>query len=107
MINSQVDNSSKTLYTESQLERIIEAAIVKAMQQILPVLTNLDNGTEQRSLSSCSKTTVTIQEAAQILGISKPKMYQLAKQSGFPAIHVGRKIVIDRNSLLNWMREGA
>lgn len=106
MMNEHVDISNKTNYTDTQLEQVIQTAIERAFQQLLPVLTNLDNGIREHSLSSCSKATVTISEAAKIMGISAPKMYELEKREDFPSIHLGRKIVIDRTALQEWMRRG-
>lgn len=43
-----------------------------------------------------------IQEAAKLLGISKQLMTELSKQKGFPCIRFKRRIVINRNELLEW-----
>lgn len=43
-----------------------------------------------------------IQEAAKLLGISKQLMTDLSKQKGFPCIRFKRRIVINRNELLEW-----
>lgn len=49
------------------------------------------------------KLTFTPKEAAEAMGISLPLVYSLCKQSGFPCIHIGRKIVIPTSSLNAWL----
>lgn len=47
--------------------------------------------------------TMTIPEAAKVLGISKSKMYDLARSDGFPTITVGTRRLISRKGLERWM----
>ena len=103
---TNIDISTPGYYTDPQLEQMIESVVGRTLQRILPVLTNLDNGTGQHSLSPCSQSTYTIAEAAEYLRISKPTMYELAKQDGFPAIRVGRKIIIGKMALDEWLNKG-
>lgn len=49
------------------------------------------------------KLTLTIPEAAKMLGISKNKMYDLARSAGFPTITVGTRRLISRKGLERWM----
>lgn len=51
------------------------------------------------------KITFSVEEAAAAMGVSKPTMYALCRQPGFPAVRVGRKILIPRASLDAWLRE--
>lgn len=51
------------------------------------------------------KLTLTVDEMAVALGVSRPKAYELAKSSGFPAINVGRRIVISKNGLERWLEQ--
>ena len=109
-----VDNLVLTAYTETELGSIIETAVLRALQktttavsqQISPASMNLDNRTEGCASVSYPKTTLTIREAAQMLGVSKPKMYELAKQKGFPALHIGKRIVISTVAFQEWMQRG-
>ena len=50
--------------------------------------------------------TLTVREAADMIGISKPKMYELIREGEIPSIHIGKKIVIARQALLDWLSEG-
>jgi excisionase family DNA binding protein len=47
---------------------------------------------------------ICVMDAAKILGLSKNVMYTLAKQPGFPAVRIGKKIVIRRSGLDDWMK---
>ena len=47
--------------------------------------------------------TCSIPEAAEILGISKSKMYPLARSQGFPTIMIGKRMVISVKGLEAWV----
>lgn len=47
----------------------------------------------------------TINEFADLFKISKSMAYQLARIDGFPKIRVGKKILILKNGLEQWMKE--
>ena len=49
------------------------------------------------------KTTMSVKELANNLGISLPKAYQLVKQPGFPVIHVGARILIPVVAFQEWL----
>ena len=66
---------------------------------------HLDNSILQQS-SPGMKMTLSVREAAGMIGISKPKMYELIREGEIPSIHVGKKIVIARQALLDWLSEG-
>lgn len=47
--------------------------------------------------------TLTIKETAAILGVSLPTAYELAKRKDFPAMRFGRKILVSRYRLEEWV----
>ena len=50
------------------------------------------------------KLTLTVDEMAAALGISRPVAYELIKREGFPAIRVSeRRIIIPIESLKRWL----
>ena len=54
------------------------------------------------------KLTLSVEEMAQTLGISRPVAYELIKQDGFPAIRVSeRRIIIPIESLKAWLNNKA
>lgn len=54
-----------------------------------------------------SKLTLSIPEAAKILGVSASKMYQIAKIKGFPTVQVGKRILVSAKGLERWVEEQA
>lgn len=54
------------------------------------------------------KMTLTVEEMAKQLGISRSVAYQLIKEKGFPSIRVGeRRVIIPVKSLERWLEERA
>jgi len=55
-----------------------------------------------------TKLTVTVNEMAKMLGVSRPVAYDLTKKPGFPAIRISdRRIVIPVEALNKWLNESA
>ena len=95
------------LYTKDEVIQVVEAALNALNNQSAPAWEpeNLDNSTSQQS-SPGTKMTLSVREAAELIGISKPKMYELIHSNEIPSIHVGKKIVITRQALMDWLSEG-
>ena len=53
-------------------------------------------------LETDKKLTITVDEAAEMLGIGKNHMLELAKIESFPAIKFKRKIIINRKQFIKW-----
>ena len=53
------------------------------------------------------KLTVTVDEMAKIVGVSRPTAYELIHKEGFPTVRLGRRIVIPLDSLKRWLEEQA
>jgi excisionase family DNA binding protein len=51
--------------------------------------------------------TLNAHEAAAALRISKSKVYELAQSESFPAIRIGKRVVIPRDKLIQWMNAQA
>ena len=51
--------------------------------------------------------TLNAREAAEVLRISKSKVYELAQSESFPAIRIGKRVVIPRDKLIQWMNSQA
>lgn len=54
-----------------------------------------------------NKLTFTPKEAAEVIGVSLPVVYELCKNSDFPCIHLGRKILVPRQELSEWLHREA
>ena len=46
-----------------------------------------------------NKLTITVDEAAKMLGVGRNTMLEFVKMEGFPAIRLKRKIIIDKTAL--------
>lgn len=46
-------------------------------------------------------------QAARLLGVSRPTLYKLMWQSGFPAFRVGGRVLISTEGLREWVRNKA
>jgi len=47
--------------------------------------------------------TLKAREAAEVLRISKSKVYELARTESIPAVRIGKRVVIPRDKLIQWM----
>lgn len=45
----------------------------------------------------------TVEQVRQVLGISRPKVYELVHSEGFPVIRIGRAIRVPREALMRWL----
>lgn len=53
------------------------------------------------------KLTLSVPEAAQIVGVSQSKMYEIVKIKGFPTIQIGRRLLVSAKGLERWIEEQA
>ena len=51
--------------------------------------------------------TLNAHEVAAVLRISKSKVYELTQSESFPAIRIGKRVVIPRDKLFEWMHTQA
>ena len=95
------------MYTTEQVHQVVEEVLrrlygIAASSQ---ERVNLDNSTPQQS-SPGTKMTLTVREAAEMIGISKAKMYSLIREDKVPCTRVGKKILINRHAFLDGMWGG-
>lgn len=57
--------------------------------------------------NSPERLTLTVKEAAMLLGININSMYQLVKSKDFPVIVVGRRILIPKKLFESWIENQA
>lgn len=48
---------------------------------------------------------VSATEAARLLGVSRPTVYRMMRQEGFPAFKLGSRTLIPVDGLREWVRE--
>ena len=57
-------------------------------------------------MSDNDKLTITVDEAAKMLGVGRNTMLEFVKMDGFPAIRLKRKIIIDKEARSEERRVG-
>ena len=67
---------------------------------------NLENDISHNASSSDARISMTVSEAVGMIGISKPKMYELIHSGQIRSVKVGKKYLISRQSILNWIQGG-
>ena len=105
----EIDNMEERKYTASEVHQIVDMVLRTMDYHTAPVenreQTNLDNGIAHDT-SPSAKVVLTVQEAAEELGISKPKVYELVRAGKFHTVNIGKKILISRQSMLDWIKKG-
>ncbi len=110
--DDSVDMQRSAQYTGVEIRRIADALerILYLMERgYSPFATgsvNLDNGISDGISPSSVSEVMTVNEAAKLLRISLPKMYELVHEKRVHSLTVGRKILISRSSLMELLREG-
>ena len=105
-VRKDIEMMRKELYTAEQMQQIVDMVVQNLLPQGQKAPENLDNERAQCSLSPYAKLTCSVSEAAKILGVSKPTMYDLVHKGTIPSITVGRKILISRTALIDWLENG-
>ena len=95
---------TQVVYTEEQVEKIVEILVRKLSPRASTAM-HLDNSISQQPLPG-TKMTLSVSEAAKMIGISKPKVYDLVREEQLPGIHVGKKIVIPKQAVIDWLSRG-
>ena len=101
---TSLTGQTPVVYTEEQVEKIVEIILRKLSPQA-PAAVHLDNSISQQTLPG-TKMTLSVSETAEMIGISKPKVYDLLREGKLPSIHVGKKIVIPKQAVIDWLSGG-
>ena len=108
------DTLQKPVYTLEQASQIAEEAAARALKSFVAQFApgigpapHLENRIPPQNVhpSELPKITLTVKDMADWLGISMPKAYELVRTPGFPAMHVGRKVLVNKDMLVAWMAE--
>ena len=96
------------LYTKDEVLQAVEAALNALDSTAAPAQEpeHLDNDIPQNSSPENTKVTLTVPEAAELVGICRPKMYELVRAGRVRSIKAGKKILISRSSLMDWLTKG-
>ena len=83
---------------------------IKQLEDKLDSSALFENGKLQAcelNASPHEKVTLTVDELATVLGVSRPTAYDLVKQKDFPSFQIGRRILIDKVGLVDWVSKQA
>ena len=82
--------------------------ISEQLDELIRFFRNGTLSTESKDVkpSPTDKEVMTVKEAAAMLRISLPKMYELAKSGRIHTLTVGRRILVSRSSLMALLLEG-
>ncbi len=91
-------------YTEADIKMIIQDAVQEAVAALIT-----DDAGETNTVDGGSvygeKLTLSVQEAADLIGISKPKMFDLLHNGEIPYKRIGKKILISHQVLVEWINQ--
>ncbi len=57
---------------------------------------------DEKELFEQEKLTITVEEAAKMLGVGKNLMLEIIKITDFPAVQFNRKILINKKQFIEW-----
>jgi excisionase family DNA binding protein len=83
--------------------------VSELLEELIHLLKGSTNQTEKiisEKLSPKESEVMTVKEAAAVMRISLPMMYEFARSGRVHAINVGRRVLISRSSLMALLREG-
>ena len=58
-------------------------------------------------MTSTERMTLTISETARELNLSRPTVYRLIEREDFPALRVGKRVLVSRSGLRDWIARQA
>lgn len=81
--------------------------IAKQMTELADRLNKIEAATpyvtELKDNLLANKITLTVPEASEALSITKVTMYQLIHRDDFPCVRIGRRALIPRDKLIEWV----
>lgn len=60
---------------------------------------------EKTPVMALPRMTLTVDELAQEMNISRPTAYDLVKRKGFPSFTIGHRVLVNRAGLQRWIDE--
>ncbi len=101
---SLVNTPERGFYTEADITEIVKRAFQEVMQTFMECDESQDNNNIPSDVSD-KKLTLSVQEAADMLGISKPTMFNLLHAGEITHKRIGRKIIISYQAVVDWINQ--
>ena len=81
--------------------------IARELTDLAERLSKIEAATPEINLASGAdqpqKTMLSVEEAGEMLGISRQLAYQLANRDDFPCLRIGRRLLIPKSRLIEWV----
>jgi len=88
-------------YTRDQVHQLVDTLLDTLMPDEVGAA-ELDNSKTLQGYAQ--RLTLTVQEAAHLLGVSKPVIYRLLNTGEIHSVRIGRKILISQESVTDYLR---
>jgi excisionase family DNA binding protein len=88
-------------YTEADIIMIIKRAVQEAIATMM--VDEQPGNAADDDQKKPEKLTVSVQEAADIVGVSKPTMFELIHTGSINHKRIGKKILISYKNLVDWV----
>ena len=91
------------MYNREYIQQITDMVCNRVEDMVKSMMSaHLENGTESKD-NSLSVDTLTVDELANLLKVSKPVAYELANRDDFPSFKIGKSIRVSRQGLSEWI----
>jgi excisionase family DNA binding protein len=93
----------KRLFTVREIHLLVDE-LLRAIEYTSEE--HVDDTDQKFQAGENEKLTLTVTEAAELIGVCKPTMYELVRSNSFRSLKVGKKILISNKSFTDWIRNG-
>ena len=93
-------------YTEADIRKIVREAVQEVITAWMTAADEeADETPEAGHAAAGVKLTLSVQEAADLIGVSKPKMFELLHSGEISYKKFGKKILISYQALVDWINK--
>ena len=90
-------------FTEADIRTIIRESVQEVLSEMMADENELEPENAPSPVSHSERIALTVQEAADLLGISRPSMLELIHSGEIPYRKIGRKFLISQHVLAAWL----
>ena len=92
-------------YTEADIRMIVKEAVQEVIAAWMTASDEEAEEIPETGHSGGGKLTLSVQEAADLIGVSKPKMFELLHSGEISYKKFGKKILISYQGLVDWINK--
>ena len=99
-----IKTTESGFYTEADLSKIIRDAFQEVMMTFMD---SEDSQNDSNAMTAVAdkKMTLSVQEAAELIGVSKPTMLNLLHAGEITHKRIGKKIIISYQAVVDWINQ--